>query len=293
MTVITDNHQYDREVFVYSSHLDLLRGLASLTVLVGHARFMLNIFHDKGTEAWWGGGGRYVAPLTMGPNSMNPAHQAVVVFFVLSGALVGGSVIRDQKRGVFQWDNYLIKRLSRLLTVLLPALIIGLLLDLLSVKMLSHPSLNLLGLTKPHFNLGFSTFLLNLFFLQNLDSTHVPSFGSNIALWSLSFEFWYYLLFPVLMFAVTRGTKESRIVYIVLGTVLSLLLWRDALLSFPVWLMGAAVSIPRPFVPVNWRQPLLMAAAAQYLLVAAVLWKHPLVNFWPVTRFLACHLHYW
>jgi peptidoglycan/LPS O-acetylase OafA/YrhL len=57
-------------------------------------------------------------------------HEAVMVFFVLSGFLVGGSVLKLMSRDLWSWNNYLIKRLTRLWIVLIPALLLGLALDL-------------------------------------------------------------------------------------------------------------------------------------------------------------------
>src|ERR1035441_502485 len=55
-------------------------------------------------------------------------------------------------------------------------------------------------------------FFGNLFFLQSVVS---PVFGSNGPLWSLSYEFWYYILFPVLMIAATSWAGvRSRLLYL-------------------------------------------------------------------------------
>ena len=51
-------------------------------------------------------------------------HQAVMVFFVLSGFLVGGHVYTAVAEGRWSWPDYLIKRLTRLWIVLLPALVL-------------------------------------------------------------------------------------------------------------------------------------------------------------------------
>ena len=56
-------------------------------------------------------------------------HQAVVVFFVLSGYLVGGSVLTAYQSGRWSWAAYALRRLTRLWVVLLPALIITLAVD--------------------------------------------------------------------------------------------------------------------------------------------------------------------
>jgi peptidoglycan/LPS O-acetylase OafA/YrhL len=57
-------------------------------------------------------------------------HQWVIVFFVLSGYLVGGSVLRSVAVNHWSWRVYLLNRLTRLYAVLIPALVFGGLLDL-------------------------------------------------------------------------------------------------------------------------------------------------------------------
>ena len=52
----------------------------------------------------------------------NLGHQAVIIFFALSGYLVGGSVINAIRRSEWSWVRYLTQRLVRLWLVLLPAL---------------------------------------------------------------------------------------------------------------------------------------------------------------------------
>ena len=56
-------------------------------------------------------------------------HQAVIWFFVISGFLVGGSVVNDIRRDRFQFGRYAINRFSRLYVVLIPALLIGYCID--------------------------------------------------------------------------------------------------------------------------------------------------------------------
>ena len=57
-------------------------------------------------------------------------HEAVVVFFVISGFLVGGKALADWQDKRFCWRRYLVNRISRLYAVLLAALILGACLDL-------------------------------------------------------------------------------------------------------------------------------------------------------------------
>jgi peptidoglycan/LPS O-acetylase OafA/YrhL len=84
-------------------------------------------------------------------------------------------------------------------------------------------------------------FLGNLLFLQSI---YFPSFGSDLPLWSLSYEFWYYLLFPILLIVlVARSTLAKRLAFALAGSAIILMLGRNITLMFLVWLAGAGVGL--------------------------------------------------
>jgi peptidoglycan/LPS O-acetylase OafA/YrhL len=58
----------------------------------------------------------------------------VIVFFVLSGFLVGGSVIKAHRQGQWRWTGYLSRRLSRLWIVIVPALLLTLFWDSIGLR---------------------------------------------------------------------------------------------------------------------------------------------------------------
>lgn len=97
--------------------LDLVRGLAALLVLLSHWKvmFFVEYPHIQGTR-WW-----FAVPYVL----CDAGHQAVIIFFVLSGYLISGSVIRAFERGTWSWKEYLIHRLTRLWVVLIPGLALG------------------------------------------------------------------------------------------------------------------------------------------------------------------------
>ncbi|OLE28276.1 MAG: hypothetical protein AUI36_31230 [Cyanobacteria bacterium 13_1_40CM_2_61_4] len=112
-------------------------------------------------------------------------------------------------------------------------------------------------------------FLGNLFFLQSLFS---PSFGSNNPLWSLSYEFWYYMLFPVLLFVVSsRLGLQRRLLYAVVGLALFGLIGPTVGFYFLIWLAGAAVGLgPRSTHLRFPRTALLWSALSALLFVLAL-----------------------
>jgi peptidoglycan/LPS O-acetylase OafA/YrhL len=133
-------------------------------------------------------------------------HMAVIVFFVVSGYLVGGRAILYFKDKGFSARDYSIHRFSRIYTVLIPALIVGYMLDWSGIAFFNasgiynHPdafSGNAFGndMAK-HLSLGI--FLGNLLQLQTIT---VAPLGSNIPLWSLANEWWYYVVFGFFMVA--------------------------------------------------------------------------------------------
>jgi peptidoglycan/LPS O-acetylase OafA/YrhL len=133
-------------------------------------------------------------------------HEAVMVFFVISGYLVGGKVWSLYQEAQFEWRRYLADRLSRLYAVLLVALLLGAALDWTGYLFFNkyglynqgyEGAIAVLG-TAPIERMGFWDFLVNAFFLQTIAG---PPFGSNGPLWSLAYEWWYYILFPLVLAA--------------------------------------------------------------------------------------------
>lgn len=138
-------------------------------------------------------------------------HQAVMVFFVMSGFFVGGSVLRSGYK--FSFPKYLVARLSRLWTVLVPALLFTTLIDWV-LAVYAPDVLNGAfgevwhsgpGDSGPYSS-GPGVFVGNLLFLQGI---LVPVYGTDGPLWSLANEFWYYILFP-LGFMALRGFHQER-----------------------------------------------------------------------------------
>jgi peptidoglycan/LPS O-acetylase OafA/YrhL len=202
--------------------LDLLRGLAAILVLVDHWRnlFFVN-FHSVVAHRWF-----FAVPYVL----TAAGHQAVVIFFVLSGFLIGGTVRHAFDQGRWSWASYLTHRLVRLWVVLIPGLMLCLLWDKLGGSADTGTAIAFIG---------------NMFFLQGV---LVPAFGSDGPLWSLANEFWYYVLFPLGLVAVLPSTRpRARLVTAALFLLLCLWLRTTLLPLFPIWLLGAIVLIvPRP-----------------------------------------------
>jgi peptidoglycan/LPS O-acetylase OafA/YrhL len=146
-------------------------------------------------------------------------HQAVMAFFVLSGFLISSSVLRNLGRSTWSWRQYIIDRGVRLYLVLVPGLVLGGILDTIGVHFFNHSGiysapLIAFGDAVIAQRLNISSFFGSLLFLQTRFTT---VFGSNGPLWSLFNEFWYYVLFPVLIWVILSAKRRSFMVVIYVG----------------------------------------------------------------------------
>ena len=214
--------------------LDFLRGVSAIIVLTAHVRALIFITFPSSTSKM-DLLGRAFYFLT------GFSHQAVIVFFVLSGFFIIKSVHSSILNNSWSFKNYGVNRLTRLWTVLLPALFLTLLWDKIGLNFFpnvlpySGDMKNIPGIY-PLFQLGISNFLGNLFFLQTI---FVHTFGTNVALWSLANEFWYYLIFPLLYFAFFNYYKPViRIIFLLSAIGLCFMVGKPVMIYFPVWLAG-------------------------------------------------------
>lgn len=247
----------EEEVTQSSVHLDAVRGIAALIVVLGHTRelFFSSITGQKGVS-------KTPALTTQGLATQSPhrdtkitiGHEAVMIFFVLSGYLVGGTVLRAVNKGKWSWKTYASKRLTRLWIVLIPALLFGLVLDNVGLRVFPGPSSIYSGpsgqTTIPP---NISSTLIsknvvgNMLFLQTI---LVPTLGTNIPLWSLANEFWYYLAFPLLILAFVKSTPLSlRTTFLILFILIGAGVGKNIALLFPIWCLGALISVLPLWVP--------------------------------------------
>jgi peptidoglycan/LPS O-acetylase OafA/YrhL len=200
----------------------LLRGLAALQVALAHLR----------AETYPSLRGMNDAPIAyqLLAFSTGFAHQAVVVFFLISGWLVGGSLLNKWSQDQ-SLASYAIDRISRLWTVLIPTFLLMLVSASYMENIGAVPSV--LDRTNEYSTLAF---LGNLAGFQTIS---LPNFGRNYALWSLANETWYYVLFPLLLLVFRckaiwrKGASALAIAGIASFLPVSILLY------FSIWLLGA------------------------------------------------------
>jgi peptidoglycan/LPS O-acetylase OafA/YrhL len=221
-----------------SDSLDLIRALAACAVMVGHLRALFFVdFRQLPNKSW---------PLQALYFLTGFGHQAVIVFFVLSGFLISSTVIRSYVLGKWSWRDYAVNRATRLYVVLIPGLLFGFFWDrlgswLFATKGIYAQPLSDLGPAVPLQNLTPGNFLGNLSFLQTI---LCDTFGSNAPLWSLANEFWYYVLFPIALAACLAWVRRSLRVAIPLACLaifIGAFVGRGILIGFLIWLGGCGL----------------------------------------------------
>jgi len=247
--------QRQSQVDTHSAHsflISLLRGLAALQVAAAHLR----------SEMFPGLRELADPPLYYQIVAFATAfsHQAVVVFFLISGWLVGGSLLNklDQPGAM---TAYAIDRATRLWTVLVPALClmlaVGTVTGTVSLAQADFSAAN---------DYSAASFVGNLLGLQTV---LVPTFADNYALWSLSNETWYYLQFPLLLIVFTGRTRVRQLVAATVLVLTAVGLPTSMTVYFALWLLGALFSRVRIDCTMAVRAVLLLAAAAALLFLRA------------------------
>jgi len=175
--------------------------------------------------------------------------------------------------GRWCWSDYLLRRLTRLWVVLLPALLIGFCIDWTGNHIFAGagglydaPAGQDYVLTRDFSQMwNGSIFLGNLLFLQTI---LVPLAGTNMALWSLCNEFWYYIVFPLFALAVLGGGGIfSRALAFLAGVALLAMTGAHTAFLFLVWLLGVAVAVAP--LRLNRKAAMVLSAAAPFALVFA------------------------
>lgn len=234
--------------------MDFFRTAAAVIVVVSHARDIVMTDYD---------GRLLYAPFYA---ATRLGHSGVVIFFVISGFWISRSVIGRLESPHF-WRDYAVDRLSRLLIVLIPALALGGLLDWIGAVQLALPlysgTSGSHSITSPVVDrLQIDVLLGNLAFLQTIV---VPTWGSNGPLWSLAYEFWFYVWFPAIALLVIRRRFSLALAGLVVA-------WLNPGIAygFLSWLIGFALLEARRFAP-ELAAPRWRAAVAALVFVAVLL----------------------
>lgn len=217
--------------------LNTIRWISAAVVCIGHALALL------------------LPPATgyLGGLLDSARHDAVIVFFVVSGYLVGGGVLGLGSR--LDVKRYAIARFSRIYIVLAPAIILIASLDGLAHAIDPHSPIyasvwpgGVMGEVAPFDRYTFPAVLATITCLENFVG---PPMGSAGPLWSLGFEWVFYFAFPALVLAADAAARVlncspwlargalvalSVVALIAMGKFYLALLWL-------IWIAGAVTRV--------------------------------------------------
>ncbi|MBI5852003.1 MAG: acyltransferase [Planctomycetes bacterium] len=213
-----------------SIYFDLVRFLAAFAVVVSH-------LEQDGFAAGW-------LPLS------SLSHEAVIVFFVLSGLVIATCVQRRER----DWRTYTIARVVRIYSVVLPAVVLSF--AVAAIGLALDPTL---WSGEPGTNFRVFDALTSVLFLNESWSLD-RNLPWNHPYWSLCYEAWYYVLFGIACFARPRG----RVVWL---SLCALIAGPAILALLPLWLLGAWLAGWRRFPAI--RAPL---AAALVIVTWFAVW---------------------
>lgn len=219
----------------FSSLLDFSRWVAAIAVLINHLRNPIVLGYEM------------IPPedinifITIWYLVSGLGFEAVIVFFVLSGFLVGGISWERADKGRLVMTHYAADRFSRIFTVFVPALFLTVILDSIghhffgwtglwdvsSAQMAARYSVPFTD------NLSVAEFLGNLLMLQPF---YVRYLGSNVPLWTLSFEWWFYVGFGAL---IATRYFSWRVIGPLVIFLLCVALGLRFVFFFGLWLIGA------------------------------------------------------
>jgi peptidoglycan/LPS O-acetylase OafA/YrhL len=205
----------------YYYWLDLIRFLAALLVVLGHYRVAFFVEYgllpatDKNLIVM-----AFYSITRLG-------HESVLIFFVLSGFLVGGKSIIRIREQQFDVKSYALDRSVR---ILLP--LIGSLLIIIPIYMVCDIKIDTLQ------------WLGNLLQLQGIFVAPVTG-----PLWSLSYEAWFYIFFGAIGVIFSTYVKERKpfIGFVILFICALIFTKLNASYLF-IWLSGAICYL---FIPVK------------------------------------------
>lgn len=188
----------------FSVYLDLLRLSAACAVFLSHASFI-----------------RFSHGALRMPEHL--AHEAVIVFFVLSGYVI--CYVAHQREN--RLPVYFISRAARIYSVAIPALLLTFLIDVYLTQVGAGVEVRLYQMLAPwKYVPVFLTFTTDIWFLRE-------NAFSNAPYWSLCYEVWYYVAFASLFFL---GGRWRLLALVAVAAIVGPRLW----LLFPIWLAGAA-----------------------------------------------------
>lgn len=149
--------------------LNIMRAMAALIVFFGHVRGSSFVeFGALPPEQQ-----NILTKLLFGVTRLG--HEAVMLFFVLSGFLVGGQIIRHTKECRFNIIRYCIDRIVRIGLPLVPACLLT---AYINYSLFAIP-------------LDWGQCIANMI---GMNGIIFPTLSNNASLWTLTYEVWFYII---------------------------------------------------------------------------------------------------
>lgn len=197
-------------------------------------------------------------------------HEAVLVFFVLSGFLIAGPGLDRVRSSTFSPTSYAIDRFTRIYVTAFPAMLLTLGADWVGRTLFPWTGFydgtndQLWEHLGGRFSDSIGDLLSNLAMLQ---PTRAATLGSNTPLWSLSLEVWFYVWFGVVAWAL-QSRRPSSFLLVATATLGLLLFHWTALAYLSIWSFGA-LAYQWSGWPRSMRMALLFFAASMLLSMRA------------------------
>lgn len=232
-----------------SAILDCLRWVSAITVLIDHTSNLM-LTRLINTPAPFRSATLYLWVFSAGFG-----HQAVTVFFVLSGFLVGGPLVGHVKQnGQIPWKKYFVDRMVRIQLVLIPALTATYVLDRITFHVNPDWVREFI-----QYHSSWQIFLGNVLSLQNF---YVTFFGSDGPIGTLAIEMWFYISFPLFLSGFCRRYSTGKrlgLVSLAIAINVALGVAQPAyLFGFIIWGIGVLARVwqgpvlKRPLIPTVW-----------------------------------------
>lgn len=256
--------------------LDGLRGLSAIYVLIHHARLCLTQSYQTGLNLHPEKYEWYDKWMVYFFSAFKFGHEAVIVFFVLSGFLIH---LRQAKPDI-KWRDfkivlYLKKRIIRIYPTLLISFFLCILFDYIIYSITGQ------SLESIFSKYDFNTFIYNFLLLPN-----TPDWGNNYPLWSLKNEWFFYLLYPLLLWLSRKHYGFSLV--IVIGLYLSylfnfqILFIGKAAYTLAIWSLGCLLA---EIYQRKNRRLLILFSYFSYLIIVYV-FLNKSNDFFPFTDFI-------
>lgn len=229
--------------------LDGLRGIAALIVMIGHARLLLWEGFTSGYKLHEQAYSVIDKALMYSFSIFRYGHEMVILFFILSGFVIHLRFSDRQNRVPINLKTFWYKRFKRLYPPLLFVFLLAFILD--NIGKSYGWSIYAQQTPYPNINRDFTsimdlpTLIGNLLFLM---SVYVSPFGTPVVTWSLMYEWWFYMIYPLFYFlAIQFGFRKTTLVIAILfalsffkNMLVPLLFWK-VMDSFIIWWMGACL----------------------------------------------------